>query len=80
MRVQYKDIRKLDIPIVQINSVTFVKDGEAPSDPIAQVSLSVSWLLGCLEQGYYELLTIESDTLTQVTKTTFCMVLTISLY
>lgn len=61
MRVHYKDGRVQDIPIEQIDSVTFVKDGDVPSDPTAEVSLTGCWLWGSQEQGYYELLTINDD-------------------
>lgn len=61
MRVHYKDGGVQDIPIEQIDSVTFVKGGELPSDPTGEVVLSGSWLWGSQEQGYYELLTINDD-------------------
>lgn len=61
MRVHYKDGREQDIPIEQVDSVTFVKGDDTASDPVGDISIIGSWLWGNLEQGYYELLTINDD-------------------
>ena len=61
MRVHYKDGREQDIPIEQVDSVTFVKGDDTASDPVEDISILGSWLWGNLEQGYYELLTINDD-------------------
>lgn len=58
MRIHYKDGGHSDVVIEQVDSITFVKGGEAPA---AEVSLIGGWLWGSLEQGYYELLTISDD-------------------
>ena len=61
MRVHYKDGREQDIPIEQVDSVTFVKGDDTASDPVGDINILGSWLWGNLEQGYYELLTINDD-------------------
>ena len=61
MRVHYKDGREQDIPIEQVDSVTFVRGDDTASDPVEDISIIGSWLWGNLEQGYYELLTINDD-------------------
>jgi len=61
MRVHYKDGREQDIPIEQVDSVTFVKGDDTSSDSVGDISIIGSWLWGNLEQGYYELLTINDD-------------------
>ena len=61
MRVHYRDGREQDIPIEQIDSVTFVKGDDTASDSVGDISIIGSWLWGNLEQGYYELLTINDD-------------------
>ena len=61
MRVHYKDGREQDIPIEQVDSVTFVKGDDTASDSVGDISIIGSWLWGNLEQGYYELLTINDD-------------------
>lgn len=61
MRVHYKDGREQDIPIEQVDSVTFVKGDDTASDPVEDISIIGSWLWGNLEQGYYELLTINDN-------------------
>ena len=61
MRVHYKNGREQDIPIEQVDSVTFVKGADTASDPVGDISVIGSWLWGNLEQGYYELLTINDN-------------------
>lgn len=61
MRVHYKNGREQDIPIEQVDSVTFVKGDDTASDPVEDISIIGCWLWGNLEQGYYELLTINDD-------------------
>ena len=61
MRVHYKNGREQNIPIEQVDSVTFVKGDDTASDPVEDISILGSWLWGNLEQGYYELLTINDD-------------------
>ena len=41
--------------------MTFVKGDDTASDPVGDISIIGSWLWGNLEQGYYELLTINDD-------------------
>lgn len=61
MRVHYKSGTELDIPIAEIDSVTFVNK-EAPDDgEVGDMSLYASWLWGSKEDGYYELLTFNDD-------------------
>lgn len=55
MRIHYKNGGHSDVAIEQVDSITFVKGGDAPT---AEVSIVGSWLWGNQEQGYYELLTI----------------------
>lgn len=61
MRVHYKNGREQDISIEQVDSVTFVKGDDTASDPVEDISIIGSWLWGNLEQGYYELLTINDN-------------------
>jgi hypothetical protein len=61
MRVHYKDGREQDIPIEQVDSVTFIKGDDTASDPVGEIGITGSWLWGSQEQGYYELLTINED-------------------
>lgn len=58
MRIHYKNGGHSDVAIEQVDSITFVKGGDAPA---AEVSLVGEWLWGSQEQGYYELLTINDD-------------------
>ena len=58
MRIHYKGGGYSDVAIEQVDSITFVKGGDAPA---AEVSLIGEWLWGSKEQGYYELLTINED-------------------
>lgn len=58
MRIHYNNGGHSDVAIEQVDSITFVKGGDAPP---AEVSLIGAWLWGSQEQGYYELLTINED-------------------
>lgn len=58
MRIHYKNGGHSDVAIEQVDSFKFVKGGETPA---AEMSLIGSWLWGCQEQGYYELLTINDN-------------------
>ena len=60
MRIHYKNGGHSDVPIVDIDSLTFVKevDGVAHEN---DASLRGSWLWGSQEAGYYELLTFNDD-------------------
>lgn len=58
MRIHYKNGGHSDVTIEQVDSITFIKGGDAP---VAEVGLVGSWLWGSLEQGYYELLAINED-------------------
>lgn len=58
MRIHYRNGEHSDIAIEQVDSITFVKGGDAPA---TEVSLIGEWLWGSQEQGYYELLTINDD-------------------
>lgn len=57
MRVHYKDGTIQDIPVVQIDSVTFVDNEEVWEE----ISLTGNWLWGNQEAGYYELITFSED-------------------
>lgn len=58
MRIHYKGGGHNDVAIEQVDSITFVKSGDAPA---TEVCLIGEWLWGSLELGYYELLTINDD-------------------
>lgn len=58
MRIHFKGGGHSDVATEQVDSITFVKDGDAPT---AEVSLFGAWLWGSQEQGYYELLTFSED-------------------
>lgn len=58
MRIHYKGGGHSDVAIEQVDSVTFIKGGDAPA---AEVSLIGAWLWGSQEQGYYELLSFSED-------------------
>lgn len=58
MRIHYKDGGHGDVAIEQVDSITFVKGGDAPA---AEATLIGSWLWGNVAQGYYELLTFNVD-------------------
>lgn len=57
MRIHYKDGGEHDIPIEQIDSVTFVETAQQHEAG----SITGSWLWGKEEAGYYELLTFNDD-------------------
>lgn len=57
MRIHYKGGAVSDIPVEEIDSITFVQK-ETPAE---EVTLIGSWFLGSVEQGYYELLTFNED-------------------
>ena len=57
MRIHYKGGAVNDIPIEEIDSVTFVQ----ADTPAEDVTLIGSWLWGDVEQGYYELLAFSDD-------------------
>lgn len=58
MRIHLNDGGHSDVPIEQIDSITFV-NGEY--EHIEEVSLTGSWLWGDASSGYYELLTVNAD-------------------
>ena len=60
MRIHYKNGEHSDVSIVDIDSLTFVKgaDNDVHEN---DASLRGSWLWGCQEAGYYELLTFNDD-------------------
>ncbi len=58
MRIHLKGGDHSDIPIEQIDSITFVDGGDAYTD---ETGLAGSWLWGNTESGYYELLTFNED-------------------
>ena len=57
MRIHYKGGAVSDIPVEEIDSITFVQK-ETPAE---EVTLIGSWFWGSVEQGYYELLTFNED-------------------
>ena len=57
MRIHYKGGAVSDVPIEEIDSVTFVKK----DTPAEEVTLLGSWFWGNVEQGYYELLSFNED-------------------
>ncbi len=58
MRIHLKGDSHNDIPIEQIDSITFVDGSE---EPMEKASLMGSWVWGDTEAGYYELLTFNDD-------------------
>lgn len=58
MRIHHKDGGHSDVPIEQIDSITFVYSDDVVS---AEVELSGGWLWGDKKAGYYELLTFNND-------------------
>lgn len=58
VRIHYTDGSTTDIPINQIDSITFVK---GDSETVVETELAGSWLWGQAEAGYYELLTFHND-------------------
>lgn len=57
LRIHYKNGTQADVPIAQIDSITFVEESSATPEP----KLERKWFWGSQEQGYYELLTINED-------------------
>lgn len=57
MRIHYKSGTEQDIPISEIDSVTFVNKATSEED----MSLTGSWLWGNKDAGDYELLTFDDD-------------------
>lgn len=60
VRVHYKNGSRVDIPIADVDSLTFV-DAEVDSVGVGRAELTGSWVWGNVEQGYYEVLTFGSD-------------------
>ena len=60
MRVHYKNGARVDIPIADVDSLTFV-DAEVDSAGVGRAELTGSWVWGNVEQGYYEVLTFGKD-------------------
>ena len=58
MRIHYKGGEHADVPIEQIDSITFV-NGEAGQ--AEEANITGSWLWADKEAGYYELLTFNGD-------------------
>ena len=61
MRVHYTNGIEQDIPIAEVDSVTFVNKDTSDGGKEGEVSLYASWLWGNKEAGYYELLTFNDD-------------------
>ena len=57
MRIHYKDGSHVDVPVAQIDSLTFV-DCDVVSDNAAEAG---TWVWGDVEAGYYEVLTLNGD-------------------
>ena len=60
MHVYYKNGTLVDIPIEEIDSLTFSDKSETEQQSV-DVTLTGSWLWGSVEAGYYELLTFNPD-------------------
>lgn len=58
MRIHYNNGTKADIPLSEIDNITIIDSSE---QPIEETSLLGSWLWGNREQGYYELITFNTD-------------------
>lgn len=58
MRIHHKGGGQSDVPIEQIDSITFVDGSDFP---VNEGSLVGCWLWGDTEAGYYELLTFNDD-------------------
>lgn len=58
MRIHHKGGGHSDVPIEQMDSITFVDGSDLP---VNEGSLVGSWLWGDTEAGYYELLTFNDD-------------------
>ena len=57
MRINYRDGNMTEIPIGQVDSISFI---EKTVDSI-DVSITDAWFWGSVEQGYYEVLTFNED-------------------
>ena len=57
LRIHYKNGTQADVPLAQIDSITFVEGSSVPAEP----KLESSWLWGSQEQSYYELLTMRTS-------------------
>lgn len=57
MHIHYKGGAVSDIPVEEVDSITFVQK----DTPAEEVTLIGSWFWGSQEQGYYELLTFNDD-------------------
>ncbi len=57
MRINYKDGSMSEVPVEQIDSITFIEKAEETHD----ATLVGEWLWGNVEQGYYELLRFNED-------------------
>ena len=60
MRIHCKNGTKVDVAVEEVDSVTFIEQGEGTGSEQA-VELTGSWLWGDKDAGYYELLTFNSD-------------------
>lgn len=60
MRIHQKDGAYWDVPIGQIDSITYVNSLADTTKTVVK-ELTGSWLWGNVEQGYYELLTFNED-------------------
>lgn len=58
MHIHHKDGGTSDVPIEQIDRITFVKGSDESN---GMVSMTCSWLWGDTEAGYFELLTFNED-------------------
>ena len=58
MRIHHKGGGHSDVPIAQIDSITFVDSDDMH---VEEVKLTGSWLWGNAETGYYESLTFNKD-------------------
>ena len=57
MQISFTDRNTLEIPIGQIDSISFI---EKSTEPI-EASITGEWFWGSQEQGYYEVLTFNED-------------------
>jgi hypothetical protein len=58
LSLHYKDGSRADVPLADVDSITFTPTA---ADPSGQATLAGSWLWGSRERGYYELLTFNAD-------------------
>lgn len=57
MRISYTDGNMSEVPIGQIDNISFIEKAEESRD----VSVTGGWLWGSQEQGYYEVLTFDEN-------------------